>query len=89
MNLKKDLENLKEYCYKYIASEYGKRQNYIRKTRITKNGLFIYGHKVYSPGYNKIYTIFTFINWYDSNNYDEINDYLDYFVLDCKRLKEI
>lgn len=89
MDLKKDLENLKEYCYGYIASEYGKRQNYIRKTRITKNGLFIYGHKVYSPGYNKIYTIYIFINWYDNNNYNFINDCLDFFVLDCKRLKEV
>ena len=88
MNIKNNLETLKEYCYKYIESEYGKRQNYIRKTRITKNGLFVYGHKVYSPVLNEKYTIYTFINFYNSNDYSFINELLDMFVLDCKRLKE-
>lgn len=87
-NKKELLENLKNYCYNYIKKEYGKRQNYIRKTRITKNGLFIYGHKVYAPLYNEKYTIYTFISWYNENNYTFINDLLDNFVLDCKRLKE-
>lgn len=88
MEIKKGLEELKDYCYKYIEREYGKRQNYIRKTRITKNGLFIYGHKVYAPGYNLTYDIHTYISWYDNTNYSFINDLLDNFVLDCKRLKE-
>ena len=88
MSIKKELEELKDYCYKYIEREYGKKQNYIKKTRITKNGLFIYGHKVYAPGYNRYYDIYTFINWYNSNDYEFITNMLDYFVLDCKRLRE-
>ena len=88
MNRKEDLKELKKYCINYITEQYGKKNNYIRKTRITKNGLFIYGHKVYSPRYMEQYTIYTFINWYDSNNYQFINDMLDYFIPDCKRLKE-
>ena len=88
MSIKEDLKQLKDYCYNYIEREYGKRQNYIRRTRITKNGLFIYGHKVYAPGYSLYYDIYTFINWYDYNNYEFINSMLDNFVLDCKRLKE-
>lgn len=89
MERKKDIENIKEYCYKYIEREYGKKQNYIKKTKATKNGLFIYGHKVYAPGYSLIYDIHTYISWYDSTNYSFINDLLDNFVLDCKRLKEV
>ena len=85
---KQELERLKDYCYKYIEREYGKRQNYIRKTRITKHGLFIYGHKAYSPMYSQKYDIYTFINWYDANNYKFIQDMLDYFVNDCNILKE-
>ena len=86
--VKKDLEELKEYCYKYIKQQYGESQNYIRKTRITKHGLFIYGHKVYAPILNDKYTIYTFINWYDSNDFEYVQTMLEYFVLDCKRLKE-
>ena len=89
MNIKEDLEELKDYCYKYIEKEYGRKQDYIKRTRITKNGLFIYGHKCYAPGYNLVYTIYTFISWYDSNDYEHINNMLDHFVLDCKRLKEM
>ncbi len=88
MKIKNELEELKKYCYKYIEREHGTQQNYIKKTRITKNGLFIYGHKVYAPGYSLYYDIFTFISWYDSNDYEHINALLDHFVLDCKRLKE-
>lgn len=88
MEIKKDLEELKNYCYKYIEREYGKRQNYIRKTRMTKNGLFIYGHKVYAPGYSLYYDIHTYISFYDNTNYEFINNMLDNFVLDCKRLRE-
>lgn len=88
MNKKEVLKQLKDYCYKYIQKEYGKNQNYIRKTRLTKKGLFIYGHKVYAPVYCENYTIHTYISWYDSNNYSFINNLLDNFVLDCKRLKE-
>ena len=86
--IKKELEELKEYCYKYIEIEYGKRQNYIRKTKITKTGLFIYGHKVYAPILSNYYTIYTYIGWYDNNNYEHIHNLLDTFVLDCQRLKE-
>lgn len=86
--VKNELEQLKDYCYKYVEREYGKRQNYIRKTKITKNGLFVYGHKVYAPILNDKYTIFTFISWYDNNNYEFINSLLDNFVLDCQRLTE-
>lgn len=85
---KDNLNDLKEYCYGYIARIYGKKQNYIRKTRITKNGLFIYGHNVYSPLLGKNYTIYIFISWYDSNYYEYINTILDCFVKDCIRLKE-
>lgn len=62
--------------------------NYIKKTKITKNGLFIYGHKVYAPILNDTYTIYTFISWYDANDYEHIRLTLDHFVLDSKRLKE-
>ena len=86
--IKEELKELKKYCINYIKKQYGENNNFIRKTRTTKNGLFIYGHDVYSPLYMKKYTIYTFINWYDSNDYKFINDMLDYFVLDCKRLKE-
>jgi len=88
MNIKKDLESIKDYCYKYIERQYGINQNYIRKTKITKNGLFIYGHKVYAPGYSLTYDIHTYISWYESNNYSFINDLLDTFVSDCNRLRE-
>ena len=88
MNIKNDLQELKDYCYKYIEREYGKQPDYIRSTKITKNGLFIYGHKVYAPGYSITYEIHTYISWYEVNNYQFINDLLDNFVLDCKRLKE-
>lgn len=85
--LKKELTDLKDYCINYIKKQHGESNNYIKKTRITKNGLFIYGHKVYAPRYSLVYDIFTFINFYDSTNYDHINNLLDMFVLDCKRLK--
>ena len=84
----RDLEMLKEYCYLYIKKQYGEKQNYIRKTKVTKNGLFIYGHKVYAPAYNEKYTIYTFISWYDSNDYSYIDSMLEHFVLDCERLNE-
>lgn len=86
--MNKELEELKNYCYKYIEKNYGIKQNYIRKTKITKNGLFIYGHKCFAPRYCLHYTIKTFLNWYDMNDFNYINDVLDYFVIDCKRLKE-
>ena len=86
--LKKELENLKEYCINYVNTQYGVKNDFIRRTKITKNGLFIYGHKVYAPGYSRIYDIYTFISWYDSNDYSYINDMLEHFVLDCKRLRE-
>lgn len=88
MEIKKDLKELKEYCKKYINKNYGLKNNYIRSMKATKNGLFIYGHKVYAPGYSLKYTIHTYISWYESNNYSFINDLLDNFVLDCNRLKE-
>ena len=84
-----ELQDLKEYCYKYIQTTYGTNQNYIKKTRITPNGLFVYGHKVYALGYGITYTIYTFINWYDSNDYQHIQNLLDHFVLDCQRLREV
>ena len=83
-----DIQVLKDYCYNYVKRTYGTKQNYIRKTRITKNGLFIYGHKVYAPGYCEKYNIHIYISWYENNNYSFINDMLDNFVLDCKRLRE-
>lgn len=84
---KEELEWLKKYCYQYLEREYGKRQNYIRKTKMTNNGLFIYGHDVNSPCYGK-FKIYTFINWYNSNDYTFINSLLDFFVLDCNRMRE-
>lgn len=87
-NIKKELYELKDYCYKYLEREYGKNNTFIRSTKITNNGLFIYGHKVYAPGYSLIYKINTFISWYDSTDYNFINELLEHFVLDCKRLKE-
>ena len=82
------LTELKDYCYKYLQLHYGTSNNFIRRTKITKNGLFIYGHKVYAPIISDTYTIYTFISWYDADNYEYINDMLEYFVNDCKRLKE-
>ena len=79
---------LNEYRKK-IGQGVNEKNKYIKKTRTTKNGLFIYGHKVYAPAFNETYTIYTFINWYDINNFDFINSMLDNFVLDCKRLREI
>lgn len=89
MSIKKDLEELKEYCYKYIERQYGIKQEYIKRTKMTKNGLFIYGHKCYAPGYSMYYDVFTFISWIDANNYSFITDMLDNFVLDCKRLRKV
>lgn len=86
--IKQELTELKEYCYKYIKIKYGENNNYIKSTRITKNGLFIYGHKVFAPGFSIVYDIYTFISWYSTNDYQYIHDTLDHFVLDCKRLKE-
>ena len=88
MERKNDIKAIKEYCYQYLKRQYGEKQDYIKKTKATKNGLFIYGHKVYAPGYSLIYDIHTYISWYESNNYAFINELLDNFVLDCKRLKE-
>lgn len=89
MTIKEDLKNLKDYCYSYVNRMYGEKQDYIKRTRITKNGLFVYGHKVYAPGYNLYYDIYTFISWYDANDYEHITSMLDHFVLDCKRLREV
>ena len=85
--VKKTLEDLKKYCHIYLDMEHG-TDKYIKKTKITKNGLFIYGHKVYAPILNDTYTIYTFISWYDADDYEYIKKVLDFFVLDCKRLKE-
>lgn len=87
MEIKKDLEELKDYCKKYIEREYGANNDYIKGFRTSKNGLFIYGHKVYAPAYNLTYKIHTYISWYENNNYKYINELLDNFVLDNKRLK--
>ena len=89
MSVKEDLQKLKEYCYNYIEREYGKKQNYIRKSRITKNGLFLYGHKCYAPAYNMFYDVYTYISWIDCDNYNHIINLLENFVNDCKRLKEV
>lgn len=88
MEIKKDLEQLKKYVKCYITRNYGEKCNYIRGMKTSKNGLFIYGHKVYAPGYGIKYKIHTYISWYESNNYSFINDLLEQFVLDCQRLKE-
>ena len=88
MKIKDDINMLKKYCKEYIEKQYGVKSNYIRGMKATKNGLFIYGHKVYAPGYSLVYKIHTYISWYESNNYSFINDLLDNFVLDCNRLKE-
>lgn len=50
MEIKKDLEELKKYVKCYITRNYGEKCNYIRGMKTSKNGLFIYGHKVYAPG---------------------------------------
>lgn len=89
MIISEELENLKEYCKQYLEREYGRKNNYIKSMRKSKNGLFIYGHKVYAPAYSLIYKIHTYIAWYESNNYEYINTLLDNFVLDCKRLREV
>lgn len=89
MNKRDDIEAIKEYCIKYLNTYYGINNNYIRGTRTTKNGLFLYGHKVYAPGYSLTYKIETYISWYESNNYQYINELLDQFVLDSKRLREV
>ncbi len=88
MEIKKDLEDLKEYVKKYMWWKYGDNGNFVKSMKTTKNGLFIYGHKVYAPGYSITYKIHTYISWYESNNYSFINDLLDNFVLDCQRLRE-
>ena len=87
MEIKKDLKELKEYCKQYIETQYGKNNNYITSMKSSKNGLFIYGHKVYAPGYNLTYKIHTYISWYENNNYKYINELLDNFILDHNRLK--
>lgn len=79
--VKKNLENVKLIAYNKVGK-------YIKKTRITKNGIFIYGHKVYSPLLMEKYQIYTFISWYDSNDYSYIDEALEYFKLDCERLKD-
>lgn len=88
MKIENDIEKIKKYCKEYIERQYGLKQDYIRGMKATKNGLFIYGHKVYAPGYSLYYKIHTYISWYDSSNYSFINDLLDNFVLDCNRLRE-
>lgn len=62
------MEKLKKYCYEYITEKYGK--DYIKTSRITKNGLFLYGK-------NKKYT---FISKYDKENKEYINDLLEIFT---------
>lgn len=88
MEIKKDLEELKKYVKSYMTRAYGEKNDYIKSMKTTKNGLFIYGHKVYAPAYSLTYKVHTYISWYEVNNYEFIQDLLDTFVLDCKRLKE-
>ena len=89
MEIKNDIEQIKKYINSYILRQYGEsKKNYIKKYKTTKNGLFIYGHDVYAPGYCLKYKIHTYISWYESNNYNFINDLIDNFILDCERLKE-
>lgn len=65
----------------YIIKNYG---NYITKTRITKNGLFIYGGN-YKSSYGK-HTLYTFISSYDKDNKEYIDSMLKTFINDVKRL---
>lgn len=57
-------------------------KKYIRKTRITKNGLFIYGDK-YVTSSGDTYPIYTYISKEDINETNHILDLLDSFV-DCE-----
>jgi len=88
MEKTKDIKELKDYITKYVNTQYGVKKDYIKGFRATKNGLFVYGHKVYAPGYNLVYDIHTYISWYESNNYSFIQDLIDTFVNDCERLTE-
>ena len=71
------MEKVKEY----ILKNYG---DYITKTRITKNGLFIYGG-IYRSSYGK-HTLYTYISSYDKDNKEYIDEALKIFVDDSKRL---
>lgn len=60
-------------------------KKYITKTRITKNGLFIYGG-YYSTSYGEKHPVYTYISNYDKSNVNYILDLLDTFAEEVERL---
>lgn len=67
-------------------------KNHITKTKITKNGLFIYGG-FYKTSLGEQHPIYTYISKQDAKNFKEninfIIDLLETFVDEVERLKEV
>lgn len=78
----KNLQDIKQYCKDYIEKTYG--HQYVEKTRISKNGLFIYGGKYNHQG--KDYPVYTYLCMYDVDKEWYIKDALDCFVAECQTL---
>lgn len=72
--------NIYELRDRILSIEHYKK--YIKKTRITKNGLFIYGDK-YKTSSGDVYPIYTYISKVDIHETNYILDILDAFV-DCE-----
>lgn len=66
--------------------------NHITKTKITKNGLFIYGG-YYKTSSGEQHLIYTYISKQELNNYEKnvnfIIDLLEAFVDEVERLREV
>ena len=67
-------------------------KNHITKTKITKNGLFIYGG-FYKTSSGEQHPIYTYISKQETKNFKEninfIIDLLETFIDEVERLKEV
>lgn len=75
--------NIQELRDRILSMERYKK--YIKKTKITKNGLFIYGDK-YKTSSGVIYPIYTYISKVDINETNYIVDLLESFIDEEERL---
>ena len=75
--------NIQELRDRILSIEHYKK--YIKKTIITKNGLFIYGDK-YKTSSGDVFPIYTYISKIDINETSYVLDLLDAFVDNEERL---
>ena len=85
---KQELKNLKAYCINYIEKKSPYKCQYLKTTRISKNGVFIYGKKYYTPRFFQVYNAYTYISYEEKYNVDYVNGLLDTFIEECKNLEK-